>query len=1029
VSGNEVPPGLYDTLITRGLERELAGVSPELVDATAADPGEVDTPLARHVARLVARTIADIREPDRVQRGVELANAIVALCQEAAGADHEVAAGARQLREVRAGHLAPPRPRPSVPLSANAILVNGRGEPRIGHELSREIGSADRVDLIVAFLFWRGVRLIERDLADLVARGGHVRVLTTTYAAATEQRAIDALVGLGAEVKVSYDIGATRLHAKAWLFERATGLTTAYVGSSNLSRSAQIDGLEWNVRLAEAESPGLVRRFRTVFESYWASEQFEPYDPTTFATAIRSTKSPALADEVVALDVHPYPHQRRILEDLDVERKRHNRWRNFVVAATGTGKTVVAAFDYRRLRDDLAIDGRRDASLLFIAHRREILHQSLTTFRQVLRRGDFGELFVDGVRPDQWRHVFASIQSLANVDLERVPNDHFDVVIVDEFHHAEAPTYQRLLEHVKPRVLLGLTATPERADGRSVLRWFDDRIASELRLWDAVEGGMLSPFQYFGLHDDVDLEGLEWRRGGYDIGALDRVYTGNDARAAKVVAEVCRLVADPGRMRALGFCVSVAHAHFMARYFSERGLAARALDATTAPDVRRAALADLESGDIHALFAVDLLNEGVDLPHVDTVLFLRPTESATVFLQQLGRGLRRADDKPCLTVIDFIGNQNRRFRFDRRYRALTGASRAEIEQFARDGFPFLPSGCHIELDRIASKIVLDNIRQQLRVPRRELVDEARRTGDRPLATFLGQTQFELEDLYRSNDSPGWMCLRRDAGLPAPPAGPEEVVLARAIGRLLHVSDAERITTWRRWLQQPRSPAVSELQERDRRLLGMLVATLTESLPAGSSAGEVLERIWLHAAIVAELDEVLGCLDDRAHDLTMPIRLRHAPDAPLHVHGRYTRNEILAAFGHSILTQPREWREGVRYEESAQVDLLAITLKKVDRDFSPTTMYRDRAISRDLFHWESQSVLAPGMPTAERYIHHRERGSDVCLFARQTKSERAFTCLGTAQYVRHEGARPVAFLWRLDTPMPEAFFADARTEVA
>ncbi len=1007
-------------------------MSPDLVEDGTADAGEVETPLGRHVARLVARTIAGMGEGDRVERGVELANAIVALCAGAgagaATADDEVAPGARQLREVRGSIVAPSRRRPDVPLSVNALLVNGRGEPRIGHELAREIASADRVDIIVAFLFWRGVRLVEHDLAELVARGGEVRVLTTTYAAATEQRAIDALVDLGATVKVSYDTGLTRLHAKAWLFERATGLTTAYVGSSNLSRSAQIDGMEWNVRLADADSPLLVQRFRAVFESYWESDGFEPYDATAFATAIRSAHAGTAASEVTSLDVHPYPHQRRILDDLDVERKRHNRWHNLVVAATGTGKTVVAAFDYQRLRDQLAVEGRRDASLLFVAHRREILQQSISTFRQVLRRGDFAELFVDGVRPDQWRHVFASVQSLANVDLERVPPGHFDVVIVDEFHHAAASTYQRLLEHLRPRVLLGLTATPERTDGQSILGWFDDRIASELRLWDAIEGGMLCPFQYFGVHDDVDLESLEWRRGGYDTAELDRVYTGNDARASMVVAKVRGLVHDPRRMRALGFCVSIDHAHFMARFFTDRGITARALNASTPSAERRAALADLEAGEIQALFAVDLLNEGVDLPRVDTVLFLRPTESSTVFLQQLGRGLRRADDKPCLTVIDFIGNQHRRFRFDERYRALTGATREEIARFAEDGFPYLPSGCHIELDRVASGIVLENIRQQLRVARSELVQELERIGDVPLARFLTETRFEPADLYRDNKKPGWLALRRGAGLPAQSEGPNEVVIARAIGRLLHVSDSERITTWRGWLQLPVPPDPDALGERERRLLGMLASTLADSLPT-TDADATLARIWQHHGLCGELDELLQWLDDQAADLTTPLRLPHGPDVPLHVHGRYTRNEILAAFGHSILSEPREWREGVRYEAKAQTDLLAITLKKAERDFSPTTMYRDYAISRQLVHWESQSTLAPGMPTAERYLHHAERGTGVLLFVRQTKADRAFTCLGTARYVRHEGERPISFVWRLDQPMPEALYATARTEVA
>jgi superfamily II DNA or RNA helicase/HKD family nuclease len=1021
-------PGLYEQLITRRLEHELSRLPPDRVAAAAIDVSEIGIPLARHVAALVAATIAGMGDGDRAAGGVELANTILSLCR-AAGREDEVAEGARMLLEVLPT-LGARRPRPDVPLSQNAILVNGRGEPSIGREVLREIESADHVDLIVAFLFWRGVRLFERGLAELVARGGRVRVLTTTYAGATEQRAIDALVDLGATVKVSYDTGATRLHAKAWLFERATGFATAYVGSSNLSRSAQIDGLEWNVRLAEAESPQLVSRFRAVFETYWESDQFEPYEPGPFSAAIRQVKGKESTPiDLTAVDVHPYPHQRRILEDLEVERRRHDRWRNLVVAATGTGKTVVSALDYRRLREEFAGDGRRDASLLFVAHRREILHQSLGTFRQVLRRFDFGELFVDGVRPDAWRHVFASVQSLANVDLERVAPSHFDVVVVDEFHHSAAPTYQRLLMHFEPRVLLGLTATPDRADGRSILDWFDGRIASELRLWDAVDGGMLSPFQYFGVGDDVDLAALEWSRGGYDVDQLDRLYTGNDARAARVVSEVRRIVESPAGMRAIGFCVSVRHAHYMANYFNQRGLATRAIDASTPADERRSALADLERGQLQAVFAVDLLNEGVDLPHVDTVLFLRPTESATVFLQQFGRGLRRADGKACLTAIDFIGHQHRRFRFDHRFRALAGGGRDEVRRAVENGFPFLPAGCHIELDRVASGWVLENIRHQLTARWTDLAAELRRLGDVSLDAFLRAADVDVGDVFRDSGTTGWMALRRAASLSAPSPGGDEAPLSRAVARLLHVDDEERIRVWRGWLRRGAPPDPSALSERDRRLLGMLLATLAQSLSGTDQARDVLRRIWQHDAIISELDELLGCLDDRAATLTTPLRLSNAHDVPLQVHGRYTRNEILAAFGHSLLTKSREWREGVRFEASARVDLLAITFTKAERDFSPSTMYRDYAISPELLHWESQSTLAPGMPTAERYIHHGERHSDVVIFARQTKRERAFTCLGRAAYVRHEGSRPMAFVWRLAQQMPEALFADSRTEVA
>ena len=261
-----------------------------------------------------------------------------------------------------------------------------------------------------------------------------------------------------------------------------------------------------------------------------------------------------------------------ILESLDVERQRHGRHRNLVVAATGTGKTLVAAFDYKRLQ---AAGGY--GRLLYVAHRKEILKQSLGAFRLVLRDGAFGELYVDGERPERGEHVFASIQSLHQDVLDQIPPDAFDVVVVDEFHHAAASTYRRLLDHIRPKELLGLTATPERADGQSVLDRFDGQIAAEIRIWEALERNLLCPFQYFGIHDGTDLSHVRWSRRGYDTGELENLYTANDFRVRLVIEELRKNVRDVRAMRALGFCVSIAHAEFMARKFNELGVPAVAV--------------------------------------------------------------------------------------------------------------------------------------------------------------------------------------------------------------------------------------------------------------------------------------------------------------------------------------------------------------------------------------------------------------------------------------------------------------------
>ena len=548
--------GVHERLHTARLDADLervADLTPHWADIEDADQAHV---LARHVAAVVERALLERSTPDRVALVNELLTTV-------ASADEHLAERVEQL-VVLSRRVAPgvhELVRPVTPLSDAALLTNTRGEPTLHAELRSELTSADRVDLLCAFIRWHGIRLLEAELEVLHEREVPFRVITTTYMGATEQRAVDELVRRhGAEMKISYASATTRLHAKAWLFRRDTGFDTAFVGSSNLSRSALVDGLEWNVRLSAVATPDLIRKFTSTFDTYWSAPEFTPYDPNLpadserLADALGANRNDG-ATTLTGLEVRPYPHQAQILEALGAERVVHDRHRNLVVAATGTGKTVVAALDYAELARTLP-----RARLLFVAHRKEILEQSRRTYRAVLADGAFGETYVAGERPQRWNHVFAGVQSLAAYGIENIPADHFDVVVIDEFHHAEAATYQRLLAHLRPVELLGLTATPERADGADVRDRFGGRSAFELRLWDALSADLLVPFHYFGIADDVDLRDVEWRAGRYDEAALDGLYTGNDAHAAKIIRETRDKVTDVTAMRALGFCVSVAHA-------------------------------------------------------------------------------------------------------------------------------------------------------------------------------------------------------------------------------------------------------------------------------------------------------------------------------------------------------------------------------------------------------------------------------------------------------------------------------------
>jgi superfamily II DNA or RNA helicase/HKD family nuclease len=1034
---SDLEPGLYDHVITKDLGDAIdrckeRGWTPGI---DVLDNSTASTVLARYLGSHIVGALEATRGEgaDRIAAQIALANRLLETIADATSypisdGDRLVEPGKVLLDLIApASHLgttsAPPRP--LIPLRTSLLLVNGHRDHNIGRAVASELASAKRVDLLCAFVRWTGVLVIHEALQSFFERGGALRVLTTVYTGATQRRALDELVKLGATVKVSYETDQTRLHAKAWLFHRSEGLSTAYIGSSNLSRAALVDGLEWNVRTSETDNAGILDRFRAVFDQYWSESGFTTYDPAVdgerLDEALRQQSGHTLtAPFQLHVDVAPKTHQVEILERLDAERQRGHR-KNLVVAATGTGKTWVAAFDYARLRQE-----RGRASLLFVAHRKEILQQSLAVFRQVLRDNSFGELLVDGARPIEGRHVFASIQSLNADRLTGLQANAYDVVIIDEFHHAAAPSYEALLHALTPGTLLGLTATPERADGQDILKWFDGRIAADLRLWKALDQGLLCPFQYFGIHDGTDLSQVAWVRGRYDLAALERLYTGHHVRARLIIDEVVRHVLDASSMRALGFCVGVDHALFMAKRFAAAGIKAVAIHGGTLDQERRKALADLRDGNIQVVFSVDLFNEGVDLPEVDTVLFLRPTESATVFLQQLGRGLRWSPGKGSLLVLDFIGNAHQQFRFDIKYRAITGGTRRDFAKQVEAGFPLLPPGCSLQLDRMSREAVLSNVRTALRLGRSPLVDDLRALGDISLKNFVAETGIELEDIYAKPQSAHcWTELRRLAGLSTPEPGPNEMLLGKAFGRILHVDDPVRLDAWRNWLANDEPPKLSPSDTTDGRLQLMLFAALGNRKRPISDVGLALGELWNEPAMRTELLALLELLGERSRSAVLPFD--DVDSVPLLVHGTYSLGEILAAFKIVANGRIREFREGVLFDPATNSDLLFVTLVKSEQDYSVSTRYDDRPTSPVEFHWESQRSTRAESTTGQRYVNH---GSTVLLFVREKKKDSrgatmAYMFLGPVSYLRHEGERPMRVDWALKHPMPAEMFQSAK----
>lgn len=1015
-------PGPRDHLMTTRLREQLASLPAGRVLEEALDPEEAPLRLGRH---LVAALTPLLKNEGLSGEQAALVNQL--LLTFPTGTESALGMPPTVLTEILETSGAAPARRPATPFATSDLLVNGPGQPNMGAELKAEIASADSIDLICAFVIWSGVVAVREPLRALIERGGTVRVITTTYMGATQRRAVDELVALGADVRIAFDARTTKLHAKAWLMERASGLTTAFIGSSNLSQTALFDGLEWNVRLSEVDAPHIIERVRAMFDTHWESGNFEAYDPAArgedLDKALGAQKDAKSAISFVGLDVHPYPYQREMLERLQLQRERHDRHRNLVVAATGTGKTVLAALDYRGLC------GKERPSLLFVAHRGEILDQSIGTFRQVLHDGSFGEKHGAGVAASG-QHVFAMIQSLSPEWFAANAPEEFDVVIVDEFHHAKAASYAQLLEHVTPVELVGLTATPERLDGQDVTEWFGGRIAVELRLWQAIDEQHLVPFQYFGVADGTDLKGLKWS-GGYVQSELSNLYTADHARVGKLLKAMERVIADPHEMRALGFCVTVEHAKFMAERFNAAGLPARSVDGSMSVTERREALELLRRGELRAVFSVDVLGEGVDVPVVDTILLLRPTQSATVFTQQIGRGLRRSPGKTHLTIIDLVGQQHRAFRFDQRLAAIVDTRQGSVLKQVEQGFAFLPSGCNVELDAVSREIVLENLRAIAKLGSwSTLVGDLKGLGSHvSLAEYLRETEREPADLYRAADA-SWTRLRRSAGLATPDSNQaeDEPALLRAVSRSLHIDDPERVAFYGKLLALPAPPPVAALSVRERRLIWMLTLSMWGAKRTFPDLDAALRELWKHPAVLAELVELLAVLDERS--ATLPAVSTVDLSVPLAVHGAYTTNEIVAAYGYGTPSKPPQVREGVKWMKEANTDVFFVTLHKADRDYSPTTMYRDFAISPTVFHWESQATQSQGSESVKRYASGT---STVHLFLRDRKTDAGRTMpyvfAGPLHYVSHKGDRPVSFTWRLEAAMPEALYEVARSVAA
>jgi superfamily II DNA or RNA helicase len=1035
-----LPQGIYESLIDEDLNSILQ-MNPELRSVFGKlDPEEEPARYAAFLARLLEKAL---RLEDDPETRLRLCNEII---ERIAGNEStEFLQGNRLVKADKPLllEITPPNyaqggmPRPQTALVESSLFTGSPADPQLVIELGKEMRSADSVDLLVSFIKWSGLRLLMPAFEEMAARGGQVRIITTSYMGASDAEAVEWLAGLpNVAIRVSYDTERTRLHAKAYHFRRDSGFSTAYIGSANMSQAAMTSGLEWNLKVTAQDMPHILEKFLAEFETYWNSHEFvafNPDEPFVFREAIKHART-RQGIAPVFFDIRPHPFQERILDALESERRVHGHWRNLVVAATGTGKTVVAAFDFKRFFEDK----QRQARLLFVAHRKEILEQAVGTFRAVLRVPDFGELLVGPHVAARYDHLFCSVDMLGTRRLwEQVGKEFYDFIIVDEVHHGPAASYRAIFERFNPRILLGLTATPERMDGASVAADFGNRFAAEIRLPEALEEKLLCPFHYFGVADPVSLAADNfWRGGKYDIAELENVYTGSHALAVQrldvVASSLLRFEPDLERVRGIGFCVSVGHAEFMAKKFNERGIVSALLVGDTISAERTALLGDFRAGKIRFLFTVDVLSEGLDIPDVNTVLFLRPTQSLTVFLQQLGRGLRHAPEKDCLTVLDFVGQSHRRYRVDRKLKALLAKRRFNIQREVEMDFPHLPAGCSIQLDRVAREHVLANIRENLRnladqVPDR--LESFEHEAGLPLTfgNFVRFHDYEPEALLSRNTWTQWKASARLAETPTDPdidqlrpalisaaqtSGPREIARLRKVVMHLSAGDASAalaeagdtalVTHYRIWGKPGRQLRMTSIEESYR-------------------------RAAQNPSLLRDLEEVLAWADEESRvggaSLNLPF------PCTLELHATYGSDEIKAALGGASFESAGI--PGVGVHDFTQIKTVGalVTFQRTEKEFSPTTMYQNFPVSRELLHWETQAQTSQASKMGQKLIHHEVLGYTMLFFVRSCKRvdgvTAPFTFLGPAKLVSFQSERPIQMVWRLEHPMPVEMFEKNR----
>ncbi|WP_124726878.1 DUF3427 domain-containing protein [Staphylospora marina] len=930
--------------------------------------------------------------------------------------------------------------------------------------LKFEMLTSDSVDFMVSFVRKSGVQLLIRPLQELERLGKRVRVLTSTYMNITEPEALKKLLGFSnVEVRV-YQTEGESFHTKAYLFHRDSGLNSVIIGSSNLSHSALRNGYEWNVKIPSAGYLPIYDQAKQKFQQTWEDRKAIAIDEAwlnQYQMVFQQAKMKKKESEVLLQPKPIYltdrsspPVQPNGMQEQALKALKQSRWnghkKGMIIAATGTGKTYLSAFD---------VFDVKPKRLLFIAHREELLDRAMETFSHVFGRDDlFGKL-TGNEKQVHRPYLFSTIQTLSRDDtLYAFEKDEFDYIIVDEFHRAGADSYLKVLDYFSPHFLLGMTATPERADGKDVFRLVDYHVIYEIRLRDALEHDLLVPFHYFGLSDDtVNYEKVKRVHGLYDEEDLTRALSTN--KRVDYILDMIRTYGyDGDRMIALGFCASVRHAEYMAEQFTQRGILAVSLTGKHSPEYRRKMVQRLEDehDPLQIIFTVDIFNEGIDIPKCNLILFLRPTESPTVFMQQLGRGLRKTEGKEFVTILDFIGNCHKSFVIPL---ALSGQTnhrafdRDSLRIAVQHEFADLPGGSYVDLEPIAQKEILKRI-EQIKMDSNEMLKNLYEQFKKD----LGRSPELIDFLYTENAPSvtffiqkygSWVKTKErmkdlssfDEKLLQHPYGLEVV---QRLEQMLPLKWPYEFILLE-WAMEKGSITVEDVLSRlekkfclqldkEKHMNRILRAMERCSQPYKKqswSFGSVEHEVFnVDPSFVSWLqdEQVLEYVRERIDYGLIEYRRGYQPERslgdgqPFILYQNYTRNDVLVLSGSK--DKEGSWREGVSCVGDHY--FLFVNLNKGE-SVAEHLKYKDYFIDPSHFHWQSQNQTSHESMRGKDYVLHKERGKHIHLFVRKFEKMHGLTLpfmyLGEVDYVSSHGDKPMNITWRLHHTIPEHIFID------